>query len=160
MPPLSDPSTRKLPLWFLAITAVMVTGRAYLAFAPPAAGGFSDGGGAVNWKQAAGLQNSDAARPLFLFLDNDSVATARDGERLFDDPDIATLINSRFTARHIDTTDVVALGLMGKEMLQLRRRSAIIVYGLDGKPVSRVETFIPRRSLLQLLRQSLVPPRQ
>jgi hypothetical protein len=159
MPPLSDQSTRKLPLWFLTITAVMVAGRIYLDFAPPAAGGFSDGGGAVSWKQAAGL-NSDAGRPLFLFLDDDSVATARDGERLFGDADIAALINSRFTPRHIDTTDVVALGLMGKEMLQLRRRSAIIVFGLDGKPVSRVETFIPRRSLLQLLRQSLVPPRQ
>ena len=160
MPPPSDQSTRKLPLWFLSITAVVLAGRVYLAFAPPAAGGFSDGGGAVNWNHTAGLQNSDPARPLFLFLDNDSVATARDGERLFGDADIATLINSRFTPRHIDTTDVVALGLMGKEMLQLRRRSAIIVYGLDSKPVSHVETFIPRRSLLQLLRQALIPPRQ
>lgn len=156
MPLPSDQSTRKLPLWFLGMTAVMVAARLYLFLAPPSPAGFSKGEGAVLWQSINGLQNAHPEKPLFLFLDNDSVSTARDGERLFGDSEIAGLLNSRFSPRHIDTTDVIALGLMGKEMMQLRRRSAIIVYGADGKSASPVETFIPRRSLLQLLRQSLI----
>lgn len=158
MPLLSDQSTRKLPLWFLVSTLSVVAARVYLECAPTRPAGTKVE--AVAWAKSTGLPtNVDNNKPLFLFLDNNNATTARNAERLFSDRDIAALLNSRYSARHIDTTDVVALGLMGPDLIKLRRRSALIVYGLDGKPTALVETFIPRRSLLQLLRQSLVSSR-
>lgn len=153
---LSDQSTRKLPVWFLGVTAACLLARMYFVWSPPA----MPKEGAVVWTPTTlGLeQKTDKPRPLFFFLDNNNLQTARDASRLFSDPAIAKLLNEQYSPKHIDTTDVVALGLLGPDLIKHKWESGIIVYDKAGKPAAHVATFIPRRSLLQLLRQVQAAP--
>lgn len=148
---LSDQSTRKQPVWFLAVTGICLLARMYFVWSPPA----TPNEGAVVWTRTVlGLeQKTDTQKPLFFFLDNNNVQTARDASRLFSDPAIASLLNEKYSPKHIDTTDVVALGLLGPDLIKHKWQSGIIVYNKAGKPAAHVATFIPRRSLLQLLRE-------
>jgi hypothetical protein len=148
MPPRSDASTRRLPKWFIAAILICLSTRIYFCLAPVPQTTET----AVKWVGTNAL-TIRSGKPLFLYLDNESSQSARDEARLFSDPAIASLINSSFSPRRIDTTDMIALALMGPDLMKLKRQSAIIVFGKDGKPAAQVATFIPRRSLLQLLRE-------
>lgn len=141
-----DVSTRTLPRWFIAALFVCLSARLIVCLIPVPQPPVLP----VAWTQ--GALTVDAQKPLFLYLENETAQPARDARRLFSDPAIVSLLNSSFTPRRVDSTDVIALALMGPEVMKLKRQSAIIVFGKDGKPASPVATFIPRRSLLQLLR--------
>lgn len=152
----SDESTRRLPRWFFAALSICIGARIVFAFypSPPA------GGGIALWQPNSPIASHSGPKPLFLFLDNQSKQTAADSERLFGDPKITSLLNSSFSAQRINSSEAADLQAVGKDLLPMQAKSAIIVFGRDGKPASQVATFIPRQSLLQLMRQVLVSERK